>query len=108
MEIFVGIVHEWDLHLEIPKWSLDKTAGVIYFEGETIAEAQLGIIRGSAYDALIADEGTSKRSRQFVFLRCVLRSRKSTNCQHRPDDEMFQRHFSSSCLLTVSSTFRPG
>src|ERR1700726_98545 len=107
MEIFVGIVHEWDLHFEIPKRPLDKTAGIIYFEGETIAEAQLGIIRGSTDDALIADEGTSKRSRQFVFLRCVLRSRKSTNCQHCPDDEMFQRHFSS-CPQTISSEFQPG
>src|SRR5579864_2111038 len=73
--------------------------GVIDFKGKSFSVAQLGIERGSTDDAPIADEDAPNCARQFIFLRCGLR-RKGANCQHNPDGQVFQRHFSS-CLLIL-------
>jgi hypothetical protein len=94
VQILVVVHYERDFYGEGPKGSIHDTPSIIYFEGQSIAGAQFRIIRGSTWDALIADERTPKGPRQFILLRCGLR-RKGTNCQHSPDGKVFQRHFSS-------------
>jgi len=62
MDIFVWIAYERDFHSERPKGLVQNTSSIVDFEGESFAEAQVRIIRGSALYALIANEGMTEHS----------------------------------------------
>jgi hypothetical protein len=76
VQILVGVHYEGDFQGEGKEASSTHDhdlPGIIYFEGQSVAEAQVRIISGSTLDALIAGEGTPNDPRQFVLLRRGLR-----------------------------------
>ena len=60
VQILVGVHYERDFQVEGKEASTHNPAmpGIIYFEAQSVAEAQVWIISGGALDALIAGEGT--------------------------------------------------
>jgi hypothetical protein len=104
VKILVRVHHEGDFQGEGNEASTQDhdLPRVIYFEGYSVAEAQVRIKGGGTLDALIAGEGTPNDPRQFVLLRRGLRH-EGTNCHYSPDGEVFQQHFSSSSRLSVAA-----
>jgi len=70
VHVLIGVYYERDLQGEGQELVTHDAPGIIYLEGQSLAEAQVRIIRGGTLDALIADEGTPKDARR-VFLVAV-------------------------------------
>jgi hypothetical protein len=81
MQILVEVHYERDFQGEGKEASTHThdAPGIIYFEAQSVAEAQVRISRGGTLDALIADEGTPNDPRQFVLLRRS-QCHEGTNC----------------------------
>jgi len=88
VEVLIQIEDSWHLSRDGKDRGTEDAASVVDFEGQSVAKAQLRIIRGGAWDALIADEGTTNDSGQIVFLRRGL-SHEGANCHQSPDGEVF-------------------
>jgi hypothetical protein len=83
-----GVHYERDFQREGQDFSAHDVPGIIYFEGQSLAETQFRIIRGGAWDALIADEGTPNDTRQFVLLRRGV-FHEDAKCHQSSDGEVF-------------------